>query len=112
MNLQGWFDTRPRSAPTSPIPPRPSNVVAAAFADDGTAELRIIRRQDGFLSFEIVARTNFEDAGGSSHHIWYVFHPEAALITDSFNRALESAMLDAKGRKLSLGPIVTLDGSK
>jgi len=104
-SLRGWFETRPLSSPSSPIPPRPTNVVAAALACDGTAELRIVHRPSGRFSFEVVAWTNFVDAGGNPHHRWHTFHPEVTLVTDSFKVVLEAALEDARARMLPIGPM-------
>jgi hypothetical protein len=107
-SLRAWFETRPTWAPSSPIPPRPANVLAVVQATDGTAEIRIVQKADGRLSFELVAWTNFEDAGGDPHHTWHIFPPELALITDSFDTALDAALVDARARKLSVGPVTRL----
>jgi hypothetical protein len=93
-----------------PIPPREANVLAVATAIDGTAELRIIRRSDQKFSFEIVAWTNFEDAGGGAHHVWHTFHPELAVITDSFETAVAAALADVRSRMLPVGPLSGVDG--
>jgi hypothetical protein len=93
-----------------PIPSREANVLAVAKATDGTAELRIIRRSDQNFSFEIVAWTNFEDAGGGAHHVWHTFHPELAVITDSFEAAVAAALADARARMLPVGPFSRVDG--
>ena len=101
-SLRAWFETRPTTAPSTPIPPRPNNVLAFARSADATAELRIIRRPDGYFTFEIEAWTNFEDAGGGAHHSWHTFHPPAAFFTDSFDIAVENALADAETRQLVL----------
>ena len=91
------------------MPPRPANVVATAIAADATAELRIVNRPGGHLSFEIVAWSNLEDAGGNPHHVWHIFHPVAAFITDSFDTAVEAALTDARARLLSVGPVTRVE---
>jgi hypothetical protein len=48
------------------VPERKENVVAVASANNGTAEVRIIQKSPVQFSFEIVAWTNFEDAGGKA----------------------------------------------
>jgi hypothetical protein len=109
-SIRAWRETRPTSAPSEPLPPPESHVVAVAKATDGSAEVRIVRRAGGRYSFEIVAWTNFEDAGGTAHHRWNTFQPEFALVTDSFTAAVEAAQEDARARMLFIGPITRIGG--
>jgi hypothetical protein len=108
--MRAWFETRPTSPPSGLVPEREENVVAFAPASNGTAEVRIIRKSPMHFSFEIVAWTNFEDAGGNPHCMWHVFTPEKAFVTDSFDTALREANADSKQRNLSIGPFQYIDG--
>ena len=101
-SLEAWFNTRPLSAPAVSLPVPPANVVAVARARDGSAELRIVRRADGLLTFEIEAWTNFEDAGGQPHLQWNTFYPATATLSDSFQTIVEAAFADAMTRRLEL----------
>jgi len=80
-------------------------MVAVARSTDSTAEVRVIRRPDGHYSFVVEAWTNFEDAGGAPHHVWHTFFPERALIAGSLEVAVQSALLDARSRSLTLKPL-------
>ena len=102
-HLELWFGTRPPGPPAIGAPPPRAGTVAIARADDGTAEVRIVRRPDGLLTFEIEAWTNFADAGGGAHVQWHTFHPAAAVLTDSIERIIELATLDAQERGLMVG---------
>jgi hypothetical protein len=101
-SLEAWFNTRPLSAPAASLPIPPTNVVAIARARDGSAELRIVRRSDGLLTFEIEAWTNFEDAGGQPHLQWHTFHPAMTTLSDSYETIVEEALADAMTRRLEL----------
>ena len=100
--LRAWFNTRPLMAPDRPCPSRPMDVVAVAQSRDGTAELRITRRVGNTYGFHFMAWANFADAGGGAHHLWHEFHPEHALVTDSFDTAVNVAFDDARVRGLEL----------
>jgi hypothetical protein len=85
--------------------PAPSaSTVAVAGSLDGTAEVRIVRHGTGLLTFEVEAWANFEDAGGSPHIQWHTFYPSAAALSDSFERIVELAMVDAAARRIQIGP--------
>jgi len=66
--------------------------------------VRVLRRQDGLLTFEIEAGANFEDGGGGAHVQWHTFYPEGAVLTDTLERAIDLATQDASARGLRLGP--------
>lgn len=103
-DLQAWFGTRTDLAPAAARPVPTALTIAVASALDGTAEVRIVRHSTGFLTFEIEAWANFDDADGHPHVQWHTFHPPAATLSDSFERIVELATLDAEARKLTIGP--------
>jgi hypothetical protein len=103
--VTAWLNTRPKSQPDQPIPPRGPEVVAFARAVDGTTELRIIQRP-GRFTYEFESWANFDDAGGNAHHGWHTFPSSSAIITDSFEIALERALEDAAERGLKLHSVV------
>jgi hypothetical protein len=107
-SLVAWFETRPNVAPTIPPPARGDNVLAVAIADDGTAEVRILQLSDGSFTFVIEAWTNFCDAGGNPHYLWWEFHPPIAGRFDSLAVVKEEAIVDARTRKLTLHPFETV----
>src|SRR5262245_55812816 len=109
-SMEAWFETRPLTRPLdAPVPARSSAVVAFSSSADGTAELRILKRPDGYFSFEVVAWTNFEDAGRNPHHVWHTFHPALAHVSDSFDTVVEAALDDARARQLVLNPMVRVE---
>jgi len=101
--FDGWSGTRTTIKPSQEIPPRPPGTVAFAESADGTAEVRIVRRADGLLTFEIEAWANFEDAGGGAHVTWHTFHPSGAVLTETLDQIVEYAKLDSLERGLRLG---------
>jgi hypothetical protein len=56
-----------------------------------------------------MAWTSFEDAGGNPHLCWHTFHPGGAVLTDTFDRIVELARLDARERSLRIGPFERTD---
>ena len=109
-SMRAWFETRPTSPPSELVPEREENAIAFALANNGTAEVRIIQKSPERFSFEVVAWTNFEDAGGNPHCIWHVFQPEKAFVTGSIDTALLEAQADATERNLSIGPFQYKNG--
>ena len=101
-SLEAWFNTRPVSPVSEPPPLAPSTVVLAAMSTAGDAEVRIVRRGDGLYTFEIVAWTNFCDAGGNPHHQWHTFQSPTGFLSDSLETAIDEAVRDAQNRRLPI----------
>lgn len=108
-SLAAWFATRPAAPPSEPPPARGVDVIAVARATGGDAELHIVRRRDGLLTFEFLAWTNFEDAGRMPHHVWHTFAPADAFVTDSFDTVVAAALRDADTRQLTLAAIERIE---
>jgi len=110
-NLEAWFNTRPPFPPANPMPAPRRGTVAIARAEDDSAEVRIVKRYDGLLTFEIEAGANFADADGGAHVTWHTFHPAGAVLTDELERIVEFATQDASARGLRLRPFKAVDGT-